>query len=131
MRWEGDRESDNVEDRRGLPIGGRGLVTGGIGTIIVALIAMYFGVDPSVILNQVATSPPSAQQQADQTRRSPEENRLARFFSVVLPDTEDVWRREFREHGQAYTDPKMVLYSGGRVGLWLCPGRHGAFLLPE
>jgi predicted metalloprotease len=83
MRWDGDRESDNVEDRRGLSMGGRGLAAGGIGTLVITLIALYFGVGPSVILNQVATAPPAAEQQ-QAAARSPEENKLAQFSSVVL-----------------------------------------------
>ncbi|MGA9991001.1 MAG: neutral zinc metallopeptidase, partial [Thiobacillaceae bacterium] len=83
MRWQGERQSDNVEDRRGLSIGGRGFALGGIGTVVVTLIALYFGVDPSVILNQVASSPPAAEQQ-QAAARSPEENKLAEFSAVVL-----------------------------------------------
>jgi predicted metalloprotease len=139
MRWEGNRESSNVEDRRGMRIGGRGLATGGIGTIIIALIAMYFGVDPSLILNQAA-SPPAVEQhqQADPSSRSPEENRLAKFSSVVLADTEDVWAQVFREHGQTYRDPKMVLYTGqvqsacgfaqAAMGPFYCPGDQKLYL---
>ena len=54
MRWEDGRQSDNVEDRRGSSVS-RGVVGGGIGTVILVLVAMYFGVDPSVILNMAST----------------------------------------------------------------------------
>lgn len=137
MRWDGDRQSDNVEDRRGLAIGGRGFALGGIGTVVVTLIALYFGVDPSVILNQVATAPPAAEQQ-QAAARSPEENKLARFSAVVLADTEDVWTQVFREKGSTYPMPKMVLYTGAvlsacgfaqaAMGPFYCPDDHKLYL---
>ena len=67
MRWEQGRRSDNIEDRRGTGIGRKGLVGGGIGTIVLALVAMYFGVDPSVVLNQVGTLEPAQQAQQQQS----------------------------------------------------------------
>lgn len=137
MRWQGRRRSDNVEDRRGLPVGGRGLAFGGIGTLVIALIAMYFGVDPGLVLNQVAT-PPAAEQQADPGTRSPEENRLAEFSSVVLADTEDVWHPLFQAAGSQYQEPKMVLFTGAvqsacghaqaAMGPFYCPGDHKLYL---
>ena len=137
MRWEGERESDNVEDRRGLSIGGRGFALGGIGTVVVTLIALYFGVDPSVILNQVATAPPAAEQQ-QAAARSPEENKLAQFSAVVLADTEDVWTQVFKEKGSTYPMPKMVLYTGevqsacgfaqAAMGPFYCPNDQKLYL---
>lgn len=137
MRWRGGRRSDNVEDRRGLPVGGKGLAFGGIGTIIIALIAMYFGVDPSLILNQVA-APPAVEQQADPGTRSAEENQLAEFSSVVLADTEDVWTQVFQESGSQYQLPKMVLFTGAvqsacghaqaAMGPFYCPGDRKLYL---
>ncbi|MGA7181560.1 MAG: neutral zinc metallopeptidase [Thiobacillaceae bacterium] len=138
MRWEGDRQSENVEDRRGFPLGGRGLAAGGIGTIVITLIALYFGFDPSLILNQVATAPPSAQQQAGPASRSPEENKLAEFSSVVLADTEDVWGQMFRQNGRTYPNPRMVLYTGAiesacgfaqsAMGPFYCPNDQKVYL---
>ena len=137
MRWEGERQSDNVEDRRGLSIGGRGIALGGIGTVVVTLIALYFGVDPSVILNQVASSPPAAEQQ-QAAARSPEENKLAEFSAVVLADTEDVWTQVFKEKGSAYPMPRMVLYTGevqsacgfaqAAMGPFYCPNDQKLYL---
>ena len=137
MRWEGDRQSDNVEDRRGMSVGGRGFALGGIGTVVVTLIALYFGVDPSVILNQVTSSPPAAEQQ-QATARSPEEDKLAQFSSVVLADTEDVWTQVFKEKGSAYPLPKMVLYTGSvqsacgfaqaAMGPFYCPNDQKLYL---
>jgi predicted metalloprotease len=137
MRWRGGRRSDNVEDRRGLPAGGKGLAVGGIGAIIIALIAMYFGVDPSLILSQVA-APPGAEQQADPGTRSAEENQLAEFSSVVLADTEDVWTQVFHESGGQYQLPRMVLFTGAvqsacghaqaAMGPFYCPSDQRLYL---
>lgn len=137
MRWRGGRRSDNVEDRRGLPAG-KGLAVGGIGTIIIALIAMYFGVDPGIILDQAATAPTSAEQQADPATRSAEENQLAEFSSVVLADTEDVWTQIFQESGSQYQLPRMVLFTGAvqsacghaqaAMGPFYCPGDQKLYL---
>lgn len=90
MDFRNGRESDNVEDRRGQ--GGRGLRGGGkigIGTIVLALVAMYFGIDPSVVLDTAMTDP--APVESTQTRPAAE-NAQARFVSMVLADTEDTWR---------------------------------------
>ncbi len=110
MRWRGGRESDNVEDRRGMTVS-KGMMGGGIGTILLVLVALYFGVDPSIILNQMPTtgSPPSVEQSAGKPAGQDEESR---FVSVVLADTEDTWREIFREGGQTYREPKLVLFSG-------------------
>jgi uncharacterized protein len=139
MRWQGGRRSDNVEDRRGMRIGGKGLAVGGLGTIAIVLIAMFLGVDPGVVLNQIAVGPPAAEeQQADPASRSPEENRLAEFSSVVLADTEDVWDEVFRQAGSQYQLPKMVLFSGAvesacgfaqaAMGPFYCPNDQKLYL---
>ena len=132
MRW-GGRSSGNIEDRRGMGVG-KGLAGGGIGTVVIALIAMYFGVDPSVILNQADTLTPSQQQ----TQFSPEEERLKEFMSVVLADTEDVWGALFNKVGKTYEQPKLVLFSGAvqsacgyaeaAMGPFYCPGDRKLYL---
>ncbi|MGE5128019.1 MAG: neutral zinc metallopeptidase [Sphingomonadaceae bacterium] len=111
MRWEGERQSENVEDRRGL--GGRGIGLGTLGTIVVVLVAWYLGIDPSALLDQMASAPTSSEQrQAGPAGRSAAENKLAEFSSVVLADTEDVWGAYFKERGARYPDPTLVLYTG-------------------
>lgn len=132
MRW-GSGRSSNIEDRRGMGVGK--LAGGGIGTIVIALIAMYFGVDPSVILNQADTLAPTQQQQ---TQFSPEEERLKEFMSVVLADTEDVWGSLFSSAGETYAQPKLVLFSGAvqsacgaaesAMGPFYCPGDRKLYL---
>ena len=110
MRWRDGRRSDNVEDRRGMTVS-RGFVGGGIGTILLVLVALYFGVDPSILLNQMPTtgSPPAMEQSAGKPAAQDEQ---AQFVSVVLADTEDTWREIFRQGGQTYREPKLVLFTG-------------------
>lgn len=111
MRWQMGRRSGNVEDRRGMtPQGGRGLKGGGIAVLLLALVGMYFGVDPAVILNTFQGGDLPARQEAGVS--SPEENKLADFVSVVLADTEDTWETLFRQAGGTYEKPKLVLFSG-------------------
>jgi len=136
MRWEHGRRSDNIEDRRGMRVGGKGLVGGGIGAIVLALVAMYFGVDPSVVLNQVANQAPTQEEQ--QVTFSPEEEKLKEFMSVVLADTEDVWGALFQGSGRAYQPPKLVLFSGAvesacgfaeaAMGPFYCPADQKLYL---
>ena len=136
MRWEQGRRSDNIEDRRGMRVGKKGLAGGGIGAIVLALVAMYFGVDPSVVLNQAGTLTPAQTEQ--RTTFSPEEERLKEFMSVVLADTEDVWGTLFRDAGQTYRQPKLVLFSGAvqsacgfaeaAMGPFYCPGDQKLYL---
>ena len=134
MRIEDGRESSNVEDRRG----GRGGATGrsiGIGTVLLALVAMYFGVDPSVVLQGSAELP--AQQQGA-AKAPPADDPAARFVSQVLADTEDTWREIFRRNGKAYQDPKLVLCSGATptaggtgqsaMGPFYCPGDQKVYI---
>jgi predicted metalloprotease len=136
MRWERGRRSDNIEDRRGMRVSGRGLAGGGIGAIVLALVAMYFGVDPAVVLNQVGNQAPAQQEQP--ATFSPEEERLKEFMSVVLADTEDVWGTLFRGSGQTYQPPKLVLFSGAvesacgfaeaAMGPFYCPADQKLYL---
>ncbi len=109
MRWREGRQSDNVEDRRGMTVS-KGMMGGGIGTILLVLVALYFGVDPSIILNQMPTtgSPPSVEQSAGKPSGQDEQ---VQFVSVVLADTEDTWREIFRQGGETYREPKLVLFS--------------------
>jgi predicted metalloprotease len=136
MRWQHGRRSENIEDRRGLRVGRRGLVGGGIGTILLTLVALYFGVDPGVVLNQVGNQAPTQEEQAVPT--SPEEERLKEFMSVVLADTEDVWETLFQGSGRRYPPPTLVLFSGAvesacgyseaAMGPFYCPADQKLYL---
>lgn len=104
MRWRGYRQSGNVSDRRGM--GGIGLAGGGIGAVVIALVAMLFGVNPGEILKQG----PDEQQQ--QGAAPAADDTLVQFVSTVLASTEDVWTDIFSRSNAQYTKPELVLFSG-------------------
>lgn len=111
MRLGDNRESDNVEDRRG----GRGGVGGGrlgIGTIVLVMVVSYFlGIDPSTLLGFVSQSPLQTGPSAPASR-PPADDAMAQFVSKILADTEVTWHAEFREMGKEYQEPKLVLFTG-------------------
>jgi predicted metalloprotease len=122
MKWEGNRESDNVEDRRdgddggsgggGFGFGGRSI---GLGTIAIALVASYFfGSSPMTVISLLSGGLNAALQQSQHapTHRPPANDQMAKFVSTVLADTEDTWTELFRENGARYVRPKLVLFSG-------------------
>jgi predicted metalloprotease len=135
MRFDDGRESENVEDRRGqgggLHLGGRGKI--GIGTIVLALVAMYFGIDPSVVLDTASVvQPPAIEQGRTGQPRSAAEDELARFASMVLADTEDTWGPIFKAGGRQYQAPRLVLYTGAtRSGCGVGQAQMGPFYCPE
>lgn len=124
MRWIGGRQSINVEDRRGR--GGGMAIGGGIGTIVIALIVYLLGGDPS----SLPQSPPSTTN-TGQYQATPQEDSLKQFVSVVLAETEDTWNALFRQRGEQYREPRLVLFSdqvqsacgmaGAAVGPFYCP----------
>lgn len=134
MRLDNERESDNVEDRRGggLPIGGKGI---GIGTIALALVAMYFGVDPAVVLNM---GQGSSQQAPVESKAIPKDDPMAIFVAKVLGSTEDTWGKIFADAGEQYPAPKLVLFSGqtptacgtgqAAMGPFYCPGDSKVYI---
>ena len=141
MKWEGNRQSDNVEDRRGgsgggRSIGGRGI---GIGSIAIALIASYFfGINPMTVLGLLGggeSAPPSS---SAPVRKPPADDRMAAFVSTVLADTEDVWTNVFTKGGSNYTKPVLVIFDGNTptacgqgqsaMGPFYCPGDHKVYI---
>jgi predicted metalloprotease len=120
VKWEGNLESDNVEDRR--DEGGGGLLGGGglggrhigIGSVVIALVASYFlGVSPMTVLNLLSGGgAPVTQSQQAPAHAPPADDHMAKFVSTVLADTEDVWSDIFAKAGGTYTDPKLVLFRG-------------------
>lgn len=140
MRWEGNRESENVEDRRG---GGGGFGIGGgslsLGTIVIAVLAsLLFGVNPLSILNMLSGGGQVVPVQQAPARHPPADDRMARFVSVVLADTEDTWTELFRQQGQTYIKPRLVLFNGATptacgtgqsaTGPFYCPGDQKVYI---
>ncbi len=135
MRWQGGRESSNVEDRRGggrmgVPIGRGGV---GIGTIAIAVIAAWlFGVSPLTVLNLLGGDPGSAPIEQTRGPAPAPRDEGGRFASVVLASTEDAWQEIFRQAGAQYQPPTLVLFSGrtpsacgmgdAATGPFYCPG---------
>lgn len=112
MRWRGQRESDNVEDRRGISPGGIA-VGGGIGTILLVLVVMALGGDPSALLNQTQTqTQPGQTSDKPYVSQNPQEEERKHFVATVLASTEDVWRSQFKAMGKTYREPTLVLFSG-------------------
>lgn len=136
MRWRGRRGSNQVDDRRGK--GGAAAKLGGgsiVGLIVMMGIAYMMGGDPLAVLQQGIQQQPAA---GPAQPRSPEEDELAKFVSVVLADTEEVWTAQFRQMGREYVKPKMVLFTGqvqsgcgfanAQVGPFYCPADQTIYL---
>jgi len=129
MRWREGRQSENVEDRRGMSRGGMA-IGGGLGGIVILVIALLLGADPRQLLEQL---PSDGQAPATQSSRptNPEEDELRKFVGAVLADTEDVWNEIFRQMGRQYREPTLVLFTdqvqsacgvaGAAVGPFYCP----------
>ncbi len=141
MKWEGNRESDNVEDRRddsgGGGFSGGGLFGGrsiGIGTIVIALVGGWiFGINPLTILSMLSGGggAPVVQTQQAPAHAPPADDRMAKFVSTVLADTEDVWTQVFAQAGGTYVKPKLVLFRGAtRTGCGQGQSAMGPFYCP-
>jgi predicted metalloprotease len=146
MKWEGNRESDNVEDRRGEDGGGGGGGFGlggrsiGIGTIAIALVGSYFlGVSPMTIINMLSGGGGgSAQVQQTVPHETPASDTQAKFVRTVLASTEDVWTELFRAQNAKYVKPKLDLYTGAiqtacgtgqtASGPFYCPGDQKVYI---
>lgn len=147
MKWEGNRQSDNVEDARedgggrrpGIRLGGgRGI---GLGSIAVALVAGWvFGINPLTVLGLLSGGDPGGAQPSAQAPagKPPADDAMARFVSTVLADTEDVWREQFKAMGTTYREPKLRLFRGSQptacgrgeaaMGPFYCPGDEKVYI---
>ena len=141
MRWEGNRESENVDDQRassgrgGFGLGGRSI---GIGTIVIALVGgAIFGINPLTLLEILSGgSPQQVEQRAPQ--QPPADDRMARFVSTVLADTEDVWNELFAKNGGNYAEPRLTLFRGSiatacghgqaAMGPFYCPADQKVYI---
>jgi len=111
MRWRGERESENVEDRRGIRVGGSGVAIGGGGLLLIIALALFTGQDPTVLLEQLTGGPSLSVDPKQAGRDGAPSDELGRFSSVVLASTEDVWRQTFASGGRRYQAPTLVLFS--------------------
>ena len=134
MQWLGGRESENVEDRRGFPIGGRGASLGCGGLLLVLIVSWITGINPLRLLDMVNQGSPSASTSAPpappggQARESAPGDQLGRFASVVLASTEDVWSDIFAKSGKTYQKPRLVLFTGAtRSGCGFASAAVGPF----
>lgn len=137
MKWRGGRRSSNIEDRRGAKP--RALLGGGIGTIVLILAAMYFGIDPSFLIDgmqsgNVSSSSSGTQPSVEDLRNDP----LADMVAVVIADTEDVWNEVFTSMGRRYEEPTLVMFTGATrsacgtgqaaMGPFYCPADRKAYI---
>ncbi|CRY55278.1 MULTISPECIES: KPN_02809 family neutral zinc metallopeptidase [Yersinia] len=136
MRWQGRRESDNVEDRRGNSSGGGGFRPpiggkGGLVILIVVLVAGYYGVDLTPLLNGGDPMSQTQTQPRAPSSVSAKDDQYAKFTSVVLADTEDTWKPIFQKMGRTYQEPKLVMYRGAtRTGCGTGQSVMGPFYCP-
>jgi predicted metalloprotease len=111
MRTDGEGSS-NVEDRRGQGFGGRGLIGGGIGALILVVIGMFFGIDPRVVLG-LASGLQQVQAPAQTAAKvGAPTDEMGHFVAVVLGDTETTWNALFQQLGRNYREPRLVLFTG-------------------
>ena len=142
MRWEGNRQSSNVEDMRAGGGGGGGFGLGGgtigIGTIVIALIGgAVFGINPLTIIGMMSGGGAPVTQQAP-APAPPANDPAAAFVSTVLADTEDVWKQQFQQGGATYQEPKLVLFRGAvrtacgagqaAMGPFYCPADQKVYI---
>jgi len=142
MKWEGQRQSENVEDRRagggggGFRIGGRGI---GLGTVALAVVGgLIFGVNPLTLLGMLSGGGEAPTSQQAPAQRPPANDAMASFVGTVLADTEDVWRAVMKSSGTAYREPKLVLFRGAvgtacgtgqsAMGPFYCPGDQKVYI---
>ncbi len=129
MRWEGRRQSGNIEDRRGMRVSRGGLVGGGLGTLAIALIVMFLGGDPTAVLQQAGNAP--VQTTNEPYVESPNEAEWRQQIAVTLAETEDAWNAIFTKLGGQYREPVLVLFAGAvESGCGFAESAMGPFYCP-
>jgi predicted metalloprotease len=136
MKLDDQRESDNVEDRRGGGVGATGSI--GIGTIVLALVAWYFGFDPQTVLDASQAVQAPAPAQSRPAGEPPVRDEMSLFVRKVLASTEDTWEGVFRDGGSQYRKPGLVLFSDATrtacgtgqaaMGPFYCPGDEKVYI---
>ena len=128
MLWQGRRESENVEDARGSGGGGRLVVGGGIGTVVLVVLYLVLGGDPQALFNSQQAQLPQTAQFDSQAPR----DEASKFVAVVLADTEDAWHQIFRQMGREYQEPKLMLFTDMiQSGCGFASGVTGPFYCPQ
>ncbi len=137
MRWRDQRQSTNIEDRRGM--GGKGIAVGGggIGLLLLVVVVYLCGGDPSNLLRQTPTSEIQPSQNQSKSGNKTEDQ-LKSFAGAVLGSTEDVWNDVFRKNNLRYSEPTLVLFNGqvssacgyanAAMGPFYCPGDKKLYL---
>lgn len=152
MEWRGRRQSDNVEDRRGgssggggfrIPIGGGGRGGGGIGIgglVLILGICWLTGINPLTLLSggDIGFDNGSGGSQQSSPRRTPADDEMTAFVRTVLAETEDTWTTIFKQNGQTYQQPTLVLFPGSTssacgsassaTGPFYCPSDRKVYL---
>src|SRR6187399_698271 len=127
MLWQGQRESENVEDARGSG-GGRLVLGGGIGTVVLVVLYLLLGGDPQALFNSQQAQLPQSAQFDNQAPR----DEASKFVGVVLADTEDAWHEIFRQMGREYEEPRLVLFTDViQSGCGFASGATGPFYCPQ
>jgi uncharacterized protein len=137
MKWQGRRQSDNVEDRRSIS-GGKVAVGGGIIGIIILLVNVFGGENAQIITPVLEQLQGGQQQTETAAPLSKEHEEMGNFVRVILADNEDIWTKIFAEHGLKYKNPKLVLFRGSvntacggassASGPFYCPGDQKVYM---
>lgn len=137
MKWSGRRQSDNMEDRRGIS-GGKVVVGGGIIGVIILVINMFMGGDNSAVLNEINNQIQQGSGSGEPVELTAHDKEMGEFVATVLADTEDVWTKIFAENGLTYEEPKLVLFRDGvqtacggassASGPFYCPSDHKVYM---
>jgi uncharacterized protein len=135
MRVDDRRTSDNIDDRRGMSTGGKVAIGGGIGTVLIALVVLLLGGDPTSVFNNTTEAPAT---ESGTVTSTPEEEAMKTFVSKVLAGTEDVWTKIFQESNMTYQMPTLVIfrdqiqsacgYASEASGPFYCPGDQKVYL---
>ena len=132
MKWIGRRQSDNVDDRRGMSGGGKTLLGGGVIGIVILLLNAFGGENGQMIGNILQQTQGQQAAQTEQRALTPEEVKEGEFVKTLMADNEDVWTQIFKENNLTFEAPKLVLFSGqvqtacggasSASGPFYCPG---------
>jgi len=136
MRWQDEPRSENIEDRRGIKPAG--IAIGGIGTLIIVLLATFLGADPRQVLNLIQQQNPQAAPPQRGAPAAPGDDKSRDFVSAILGNSEIVWTDLFRRSGRQYQKPTLVLFENGTtsgcgyassaVGPFYCPADQKVYI---